>query len=103
MTDANYYFCVQLHESLKDEIRGKVYTTIDENLDKLIIRINSYEAEFLYEIDNFSSKFIYGEITCKQVTETVICKFKKFITAKAIKRHLKEAFDINAMIAGGAV
>lgn len=85
MIDYEYLFVTNLHQKLKEAIKGKVFCAIKD--DHLYISIETKEiGKYEYMLDSsFADDLIHGQISTDNVTEVVVRDYRSYI----IRRFLK--------------
>lgn len=84
MLDYEYIFAKNLHEKLKQTIKGGIYCSVNEN-DQLYVKIiNDGDLKFELYIYDISEKIVNGYSTDYALYE-IMQKYKKFILHRFIK------------------
>lgn len=76
LKDYEWDFCINLHKKLKEQVKGKVFTTVKN--DKLLVSIQMGKTKFKTEFDNFESRIQEG-ITTDLVRLDVVSEYKTYI------------------------
>ena len=69
LKDYEYEFCVALHKKLKEKVKGKIFTTIND--DKLLVDITMEKLQFHMEFDNFTQRLSEGFSTDAVVVDVI--------------------------------
>lgn len=77
LKDYEYQFCVRLHELLKEQVKGKVYTTIKD--DVLHVEIHYKDLKFEIAFEYFSDRYFNYNLTPEDMACGVIYEYKYFI------------------------
>ena len=77
LKDYEYGLCKQLHKRLKELVKGKVYTTVDN--DVLYIEISYKDLKFSMAFEDLSVRFHQYDWTTADFVFAVINEYKKFI------------------------
>lgn len=86
MQDYEYLFVTNLHQKLKEKVKGGVYTNVTEN-DELCIKISNGDLVYGMRLSNLSDKIINGWSTDYAVHE-ILESYKRFIN-KTYFRYVK--------------
>lgn len=79
-------FCVALHEKLKEKIRGKIFTTIDND----VLRVEVYMRNQNWAIawGDISEKILSG-LSTDVVSRVVVKQYKNYIMRQTYGEYLK--------------
>lgn len=58
LKDYEWEFCLSLHKKLKEKVKGKVYTTVKEDI--LIVEVTMGKVKFEIGFENFSNRVNEG-------------------------------------------
>lgn len=86
LQEHEYVFCLALHEKLKEKIRGKVYTTVKD--DVLIVEIHMGRTDFIKTFDNFTDKLHFGLAT-DDIVIAIVSAYKKFLINNLEQRYFR--------------
>lgn len=79
MMDYEQLFAMNLHQKLRERVKGKVFCEVTQN-NLLVVEIKSRgDWKFSMEFDNFSDRFLNGFTTDYAMCD-VLSKYRKFIT-----------------------
>lgn len=76
INEYEYEFCCNLHAKLKEEAKGKVFTTVED--DTLYVKILNGYIRFDMAFEDFSD-IIYKGVTSNHIACEVIKKYRKYI------------------------
>lgn len=76
LNEYEYGFCCNLHAALKEEVKGMVFTTVED--DTLYVKILNGYIRFDMAFEDFSD-IIYKGVTSKHIVCEVIKKYRKYI------------------------
>lgn len=86
LKDYELEFCVSLHAKLKEKIKGKIYTTIRDNV--LFVEIYVNDLGYAIAFDDFWDKLNKG-ITTDNYANVTVQQYKKYIIGRACKHYFQ--------------
>ncbi len=86
MMDYEQLFAMNLHQKLRERVKGKVFCVVNQN-NILVVKIKSRgDWKFSMEFDNFSDRFLNG-FTTDYAMYDILSKYRKFITNRYFIRE----------------
>ena len=85
MVDYEYLFATNLHQKLKEIVKGKVFCAIKN--DHLYVSIETKEiGKYEYTMNNsFSDDLIHGQISTDNVVEVVVREYRSYVIQHFLK------------------
>lgn len=85
MVDYEYLFATNLHQKLKEIVKGKVFCAIKD--DHLYVSIETKEiGKYEYTMNNsFSDNLINGRISTDNVVEVVVREYRSYVIRQFLK------------------
>ena len=85
MVDYEYLFATNLHQKLKEIVKGKVFCVIKD--DHLYVSIETKEiGKYEYTINNsFADDLIHGQISTDNVAEVVVRDYRNYVIRQFLK------------------
>lgn len=85
MVDYEYLFATNLHQKLKETIKGKIFCAIKD--DHLYVSIETKEiGKYEYTLNNsFADDLIHGQISADNVAIEVVNDYRKYIIRQFLK------------------
>lgn len=84
LKDYEYDFCLTLHAKLKERIKGKIHTTVKD--DVLHVAIYMGSLSYAIAFDDFSGKFVEG-VSADNYVEIIVKKYRKFVIENSLGRY----------------
>lgn len=72
-----YKFCTELHAKLKTEVKGKVYTTIEDG--DLLVEIHYKDLKYELKFIDYEEGIIRNNATVDDFARAVVESYKDFI------------------------
>lgn len=76
LKDYEWEFCLNLHKKMKEQVKGRVHTTVKD--DVLLVTIQMGKVEFVSEFNDFANRVVEGLTTDMVVIDTMN-GYKKYI------------------------
>ena len=85
MVDYEYLFATNLHQKLKEIIKGKVFCAIKD--DHLYVSIETKEiGKYEYMLNSsFADDLIHGQILTDNVVEVVVREYRNYVIQHFLK------------------
>ena len=85
MVDYEYLFATNLHQKLKEIVKGKVCCAIKD--DHLYVSIETKEiGKYEYTMNNsFADDLIHGQISTDNVSEVVVREYRSYVIQHFLK------------------
>lgn len=85
MVDYEYLFATNLHQKLKEAIKGKVFCAIKD--DRLYVSIETKEiGKYEYTLNSsFADDLIHGQISTDNVSEVVVREYRNYVIRQFLK------------------
>ena len=85
MVDYEYLFATNLHQKLKEIVKGKVFCTIKD--DHLYVSIETKEiGKYEYTLNSsFADELIHGQISTDNVVEVVVREYRSYVIQHFLK------------------
>ena len=85
MVDYEYLFATNLHQKLKEIIKGKVFCAIKD--DHLYVSIETKEiGKYEYTLNSsFADDLIHGRISTDNVIEVVVREYRSYVIQHFLK------------------
>ena len=89
----NYEFSLELHKKLKEKIKGKIFSKVEN--DALSIRIDIDDLWFKMRYTDFSERVMLGSLSTDMVVNEVCDKYRKFLINYMEEYYFKENTEVN--------
>lgn len=85
MVDYEYLFATNLHQKLKEIVKGKVFCAIKD--DHLYVSIETKEiGKYEYTLNSsFANDLIHGRISTDNVVEVVVREYRSYVIQHFLK------------------
>ena len=85
MVDYEYLFATNLHQKLKEIVKGKVFCAIKN--DHLYVSIETKEiGKYEYTLNSsFADDLIHGQISTDNVVEVVVREYRSYVIQHFLK------------------
>ena len=85
MVDYEYLFATNLHQKLKEIVKGKVFCAIKD--DHLYVSIETKEiGKYEYMLNSsFADDLIHGQISTDNVVEVVVREYRNYVIQHFLK------------------
>ena len=85
MVDYEYLFATNLHQKLKEIVKGKVFCAIKD--DHLYVSIETKEiGKYEYTLNSsFADDLIHGKISTDNVVEVVVREYRSYVIQHFLK------------------
>ncbi len=86
LMEHEFVFCTALHEKMKEKVRGKVYTTVKDDI--LTVEIHMGYTDFVKTFDNFSNMLHIG-VTTSDIVRAVTIEYRRFLNDNLEQRYFR--------------